>query len=154
MKKALALLLSIIVLCSPVSVYASGEEDVTVKKSIFDRWSVSSDEIHPELRFIGNFIRTLVPYMNEMFFSFANLFMDNIGLPPTLTYIGSIDPFYDETMNYVKALENAGVSVMYETYEGCFHAFDLLAFTSPAKEAKSFLLDGFMYAVENYRAEN
>ena len=77
---------------------------------------------------------------------------DYSGLPPTLTYIGTIEPFTDETLIYVENLRNAGVEVTFRSFEGCFHGFDLFSFTAPAKEAREFLLDGFMYAVENYTA--
>lgn len=77
---------------------------------------------------------------------------DYSNLPPTLTYVGDIEPFTDETVAYVENLKNAGVDVQFRIFEGCFHGFDLFSFTTPAKEAKQFLLDGFMYAVRNYTA--
>ena len=36
---------------------------------------------------------------------------DFSGLPPTLTFIGSIDPFLAETQSYVDSLRAAGVPV-------------------------------------------
>ena len=78
---------------------------------------------------------------------------DYSGLPPTLTYVGTIEPFTDETIEYVNNLKNAGVEVQFKTFEGCFHGFDLLTFATPAQEAREFLMEGFMYAVENYTAE-
>lgn len=78
---------------------------------------------------------------------------DYSGLPPTLTYVGDIEPFTDETLQYVENLKKAGVGVQFRLFEGCFHGFDLLSFTTPAKEARQFLSEGFMYAVENYTAE-
>lgn len=78
---------------------------------------------------------------------------DYTGLPPTLTYVGTVEPFTDETVIYTENLKNAGVEVMFKTFDGCFHGFDLFSFTSPAKEAKQFLMDGFKYAVENYTAK-
>lgn len=78
---------------------------------------------------------------------------DYTGLPPTLTYVGTVEPFTDETIEYVENLKDAGVEVYFKTFEGCFHGFDLLSYSTPAKEAREFLLDGFMYAVENYTAE-
>lgn len=77
---------------------------------------------------------------------------DYSSLPPTLTYVGTIEPFTDETLIYVENLRNAGVEVMFKTFEGCFHGFDLFSFTTPAKEARAFLTEGFLYAVENYTA--
>ena len=37
---------------------------------------------------------------------------------------------------------------------GRFHGFDLLAFTTPSKQARAFLREGFIYAAQNYFAEN
>ncbi len=79
---------------------------------------------------------------------------DYRNLPPTLTYIGTVDPFYDETRQYVQNLRSAGVEVKFKTFEGCYHAFDYLFYTSPAKQAREFLVEGFVYAAENYTAKN
>ena len=78
---------------------------------------------------------------------------DYTGMPPTLTYVGTIEPFTDETAEYVEKLKKAGVEVSFRTFEGCFHGFDLFGYTSVAKQAKRFLIEGFMYAVENYSAK-
>lgn len=78
---------------------------------------------------------------------------DYSDLPPTLTYVGTIEPFTDETIIYVNNLRDAGTEVHFRTFEGCFHGFDLLSYSSPAKQARQFLINGFMYAVENYTAE-
>ncbi len=78
---------------------------------------------------------------------------DYSDLPPTLTYVGDIEPFTDETVEYVENLRKAGVEVNFRIFEGCFHAFDLFVYTTPAKQARKFLVDGFMYAVENYTAK-
>lgn len=78
---------------------------------------------------------------------------DYTNLPPTLTYVGTIEPFTDETAEYVENLKKAGVEVHFRMFDGCFHGFDLLKFTTPAKEADEFLINGFKYAVENYTAE-
>ena len=52
---------------------------------------------------------------------------DYSGFPPTITLVGTLDPFYQETCRYVEALKNAGVDVAFETYEGAFHAFEVIA---------------------------
>ena len=74
------------------------------------------------------------------------------GLPPTLTYVGTVEPFTDETVEYIEKLRQSGVEVQFRLFEGCFHGFDLFKWTKPAKEAEKFLTDGFMYAVEKYIA--
>lgn len=77
---------------------------------------------------------------------------DFSGLPPTLTFIGSIDPFLAETKSYVEALRAAGVPVEFRIFEGGFHSFDIYYFANIAKEANKFIRDGFKFAAENYCA--
>lgn len=47
-------------------------------------------------------------------------------LPPTYTTVGSLDSFRDETMNYVKALTEAGVPVEFHLYPGGYHEFEAM----------------------------
>jgi len=78
---------------------------------------------------------------------------DFSGLPPAFTYIGSIEPFRDETVSYMENLRAAGVPVEYKVHEGCYHAFDIMCPRSePAREATSALLDFFRQACERYYA--
>ncbi|MFD0769501.1 alpha/beta hydrolase [Bacillus sp. CGMCC 1.60114] len=49
---------------------------------------------------------------------------DLSGLPPTYTCVGQLDPFRDETIDYVTRLAQAGVEVEFHLYPGCFHAFE------------------------------
>ncbi len=68
---------------------------------------------------------------------------------------GTIDPFRDETAQYVEKLRKAGIQVAFRQFEGCFHGFDMIAYaTKPAREARKFLSGAFRYALDNYRAEN
>lgn len=48
------------------------------------------------------------------------------GLPPCYTYVGSIEPFRDETLAYVKNLQNAGIRAEVDVYPNWFHAYDIL----------------------------
>ena len=73
---------------------------------------------------------------------------DYSDLPPTITFVGTIDPFYDETLQYAENLKNAGVETCVQVYEGCFHGFDLLSYTSVARKSREFLLEGFSNAVK------
>lgn len=77
---------------------------------------------------------------------------DFSGLPPTLTFIGSIDPFLAETQSYVDSLRAAGVPVEFRIFEGGFHSFDIYYFANIAKEANKFIRDGFKYAAEHFSA--
>lgn len=74
-------------------------------------------------------------------------------LPPACTYVGTIDPFHDETVDYFRRLEEAEVPVSIMEFEGCFHAFDLYGYsTSLGKDARAFLSKAFRHAQENYRS--
>jgi len=50
---------------------------------------------------------------------------DYSHLPATYTCIGDLDPFRDETIEYVTRLSQAGVPVEFHLYPGCFHGFDV-----------------------------
>ena len=79
---------------------------------------------------------------------------DYTGLPPTATFVGGLDPFRDETVNYVEALRAAGVPVAFDLYEGCFHGFDALPGDARVqKEAAAFLHEQFAHAVDDRFAE-
>ena len=79
---------------------------------------------------------------------------DFSNLPPAVTYVGDLEPFYDETVNYMEQLKAAGVSAKYKVFTGCYHAFDIMAGkTTPAKEAVEFLMKNFEYAQNHYFKE-
>ncbi|MGY1773670.1 alpha/beta hydrolase [Blastococcus sp. SYSU D00813] len=78
---------------------------------------------------------------------------DLAGLPPTLTFVGDIEPFHDEVVDWCERLRAAGVPVTYEVYPGAFHGFDLVAAAAPvSRKARAFLLDGFRDHLARYRA--
>jgi acetyl esterase/lipase len=79
---------------------------------------------------------------------------DYSNLPPTFTFVGDIEPFYDEVVIYAENLRKHGVHVDFKVFEGCFHAFDMICpKTNVAKEAAALLKTVFQYAVNNYFAE-
>lgn len=49
---------------------------------------------------------------------------DLSGLPPTYTCVGDLDPFRDETIDYVSRLTQAGVPTEFHLYPGGFHGFE------------------------------
>ncbi len=65
---------------------------------------------------------------------------DLSGLPPCYTYVLDGEPFYSETLAYVKALNEAGVPAKADVFHGNIHAFDGLFWTANAKEAKRRLI--------------
>ena len=79
---------------------------------------------------------------------------DLSDLPPTLTFVGGIEPFRDETIEFVRKLRASGVRVAFRMYKGCYHAFDIMCPNSKVgKSATGFLLKGFRYAVRNFTKE-
>ena len=67
---------------------------------------------------------------------------DYTNFPPTITLVGTLEPFHQETLAYVRALRDAGVEVAFEEYENCFHAFDMLG-TPVSEAALDFTFDSF-----------
>ncbi|MFO7636918.1 MAG: alpha/beta hydrolase, partial [Clostridia bacterium] len=76
------------------------------------------------------------------------------NLPPTATFVGDLEPFRDETANYVANLKKCGIPVKFRLFKGAFHAFDQLCPRAGiSKEASSFICEAFKYASGHYYAE-
>jgi len=79
---------------------------------------------------------------------------DYVDLPPTATFVGDLDPFRDETRQYVENLRAAGVPVEFRLYEGCFHGFDAIRpGARVSREANAFVAEQFAAAVDGYFAK-
>lgn len=92
-------------------------------------------------------------YGNESIpcYASAALAIDYNDLPNTYTFVGTIEPFYDETMDYIENLKKAGINAKVDVYEGCYHAFDLFGSKKQiGKQATEKWIKEFKYAVENY----
>ena len=79
---------------------------------------------------------------------------DYRGLPPCYTYVGDIEPFYWETLEYVRQLKEAGIEADCDVYQGWFHAYDV--FFPAKKEVRECIKrfeNHFRYALEHYFAE-
>ena len=76
---------------------------------------------------------------------------DYQDFPPTITFVGTLEPFYWETQAYVKALGEAGVDVRYQEFDRCFHAFDAIAGgTAIGRQAQAFTYDSFAEFYDRY----
>ena len=76
---------------------------------------------------------------------------DYSRLPPTVTFVGSIEAFRDETVSYVERLREHNIPVAFREFEGAFHAFDyFFPKTEIAKQATSFLLQSYKEYVTRY----
>ena len=80
---------------------------------------------------------------------------DYAGLPPAYTFVGDGEPFYSETLTYIRNLQQAGVPAAVDVYHSDMHAFDMLRPDLPAsREAIRKFGQAFAYAKEHYRARN
>ena len=80
--------------------------------------------------------------------------VDYSSLPPCVTFVGELEVFRDETVQYVEHLRKAGVPVDFEQYAGCYHAFDRMnPYADVSRKALSFLMKSYKYAVAHYFAE-
>ncbi|MGO4348441.1 alpha/beta hydrolase [Paenibacillus sp. MCAF9] len=70
---------------------------------------------------------------------------DLSGLPPTYTCVGDLDPFRDETIDYVLRLTQAGVPTEFHLYPGCFHGFEEYF---PAAEISQSIVIGYHTALK------
>lgn len=62
------------------------------------------------------------------------------GLPPTYTFVGTVDLFRDEVIAFVQRLTISNVPVEFHLYNGCTHGFDLED-TPIGRHAKQELLN-------------
>lgn len=69
---------------------------------------------------------------------------DYSDFPPTISFVGDLEPFYDENVAYIEALKKADIPVKFKVFKGGYHGFEV---GSPkaaiSKEANKFQLDAF-----------
>lgn len=79
---------------------------------------------------------------------------DYSNLPPAASFVGDLEPFRDEVIQFVENLRKAGVPVDFEIYNGCYHAFEhMCPKAAVSKKAIDFFMNSFKYAAEHYFAE-
>lgn len=82
---------------------------------------------------------------NTPYYAVPNRCEDFSNMPPTVTYVGDIDLFLDETKQMIKKLDDAGVYTAILVLKGCYHGFDQVAPKSGvAREARAFLKQQFL----------
>lgn len=78
---------------------------------------------------------------------------DHGGLPPCYTFVGDIEPFYCETLEYGRRLRAAGVEAQVDVYRGFYHAYDMMhPEAEAAKRAAKRFIEQFRKACERYTA--
>ena len=71
--------------------------------------------------------------------------------PPTITFVGDLEPFKDETIKYVNALKEEQITVNFKLFEGAFHAFENFGKnTEIGKKANQFQFESFAKYYDKY----
>ncbi|MDO5423263.1 MAG: alpha/beta hydrolase [Eubacteriales bacterium] len=79
---------------------------------------------------------------------------DYSGLPPAYTFVGDLEPFYRETLDYVENLRKAGVEAEVDLYPGFYHAYDMMEPDTPAAQAAAArFVEKFKEAAQKYFVE-
>ena len=74
---------------------------------------------------------------------------DFSDLPPAFTFVGDIEPFYNETVDYMEKMKSAGIPADYKVYHGAYHGFDVLCwFSKPSRDAHRIMLENYRRASE------
>lgn len=76
---------------------------------------------------------------------------DYKDFPPTVTFVGTADPFLQETQQYVDALKRENIDVTYKEYQGCFHGFEgLVPSAEISKDAQNFTFKSYASFYDKY----
>ena len=76
---------------------------------------------------------------------------DYNGFPPTISFVSDLEPFRDETVAYIAALEKACIPTRFKLFEGGFHGFENFAPNAAiSKKANDFLLNSFAEYFDTY----
>ena len=75
------------------------------------------------------------------------------GLPPAYTFVSTGEPFYAETLEYIRRLRECGIPASVDVYETDMHAFDMMRPKDALSiEAARRFNESFAYAQANYFA--
>ncbi len=75
------------------------------------------------------------------------------NLPPAYTFVADREPFYCETLDYIRALQAAGVPAAVDVYSAPVHAFDMLPWSRAGRRAAAEFERQYLRAAAQYRAE-
>ena len=75
------------------------------------------------------------------------------GLPPAYTFVSTGEPFYAETLEYIRRLKDCGIPASADVYETDMHAFDMMRPKDALSiEAARRFNESFAYAQAHYFA--
>ncbi|GKU23459.1 alpha/beta hydrolase [Clostridium folliculivorans] len=122
------------------SSYEVNEENVPTA------WNREANQIAWKM-YLGDMSSDQVPY-----YAAPARAKDLTGLPPAYIFVGQIDPFRDEIIDYVGRLAQAGVDVEFHLYPGCFHGFDsIFNDTNISKQARNGCISALIKALNTVK---
>ena len=76
---------------------------------------------------------------------------DYSGFPPTISFVGDLEPFYDENVDYIESLKKASVPVKFKVFKGGYHGFEVGSPKAKISiEANEFQLEAFEEFYDKY----
>ncbi len=76
---------------------------------------------------------------------------DYTDFPPTITFVGELEPLRDETIAYVENLKKFNIPVKFKVFKGAFHSFETVAPDAEiSKQANQFQFDAFAEFYDKY----
>ena len=79
---------------------------------------------------------------------------DFSGLPPAYTFVGDGEPFYAETVRYIRELKQCGIPAKLDVYHTNMHAFDMMRPNEPlSRKAAERFNRVFAYVKDHFFAE-
>ena len=117
----------------PIYPMISYKDTESSKANYAPVWNTKSNHLAWDMYLGGD-------YKNVSKYAAPSLETNYSNLPPAVTYVGNLDPFVDETIDYIKNLNKACVNAEVLVLQGAFHGFDIVAKKSKsAIEARKFL---------------
>ena len=69
---------------------------------------------------------------------------DYSNFPPTVTFVGGLEPFKDEVISYVENLKKAQIPTKFELFSKAYHGFEaIIPNAKISLKAKKFLMDAY-----------
>ena len=80
-----------------------------------------------------------------------SLNQDYSNFPPTISFVGDLEPFYDENVAYMEGLKSANIPVKFKIFKGGYHGFEVGSPKSEiGQEGNRFQLDAFEEFYDKY----
>ena len=102
----------------------------------------------------GRYLANIPPGQDVPDYASPALREDVSNLPPTITFVGTLEPFLDEVKIFMNKLQAANIPTKFKVYEGGFHGFEVLGPTTDLGiEANNFQINSFAEFYDEFVAQ-